>query len=434
MKKKTIAEAGVGSVKITQEKAKAKGRDYSYYRLTYHRGNRRFRERAKTLEEANKRSKVLAEKLGDGTIQTDLKLKAKDNLVIGEALSLLKEAGGKVGLLEAVRQFTEAQKLLGSQSSVVQGVKEFKAQLEKGKLPEITVPELIPIFLAEVEKEGNTRRYKMDIRQKLNIAAKTFTGQVADVKVQEIDNWLDGLKGVSKRTAKNYRNALRTLFSFAKKKGYLHRHVDTEVQFSREYKPGKPVIGIYTPEQLKILLFNITPRLVPFVAIGGLSGMRSAEIVRMQWGDIRLDTNQIFVPEPVAKTIAREIPICPALAAWLKPFKDASEGEDKVLPRITNEFALAKRMASAVGRMKGKNGKPLLKIVHNGLRHTYISCRVKNIKNKHEVALEAGNSPRIIDSNYLKVIENPEQAKEWFNVFPTEERLKELSLAIEEGL
>jgi integrase len=361
-------------------------------------------------------------------------LKAKDNLVIGEALSLLKEAGGKVGLLEAVRQFTEAQKLLGSQSSVVQGVKEFKAQLEKGKLPEITVPELIPIFLAEVEKEGNTRRYKMDIRQKLNIAAKTFTGQVADVKVQEIDNWLDGLKGVSKRTAKNYRNALRTLFSFAKKKGYLHRHVDTEVQFSREYKPGKPVIGIYTPEQLKILLFNITPRLVPFVAIGGLSGMRSAEIVRMQWGDIRLDTNQIFVPEPVAKTIAREIPICPALAAWLKPFKDASEGEDKVLPRITNEFALAKRMASAVGRMKGKNGKPLLKIVHNGLRHTYISCRVKNIKNKHEVALEAGNSPRIIDSNYLKVIENPEQAKEWFNVFPTEERLKELSLAIEEGL
>lgn len=433
MKRKTVAEAGVGSVKITQENMTQMGKKYPYYRLTYHRGNRRHREWAKTLEEANKRAKELAEKLGDGTIQTDLKLKAKDNLVIGEALSLLKEAGGKVGLLEAVRQFTEAQKLLGSQS-VVQGVKEFKHQQEKAKLPEITVPELIPKFLEEVEKEGNTRRYRMDIRQKLNVAAKTFTGQVADVKVQDIDNWLDGLKGISKRTAKNYRNALRTLFSFAKRKGYLPRHVDTEVKFSREYKPGKPSIGIYTPEQLKILLFNITPRLVPFVAIGGLAGMRSAEIVRMQWGDIRLATNQIFVSEQVAKTIAREIPICPALAAWLKPFKDASEGEDKVLPRITNEFALAKRMAAAVGRMKGKNGKPLLKIVHNGLRHTYISCRVKNIKNKHEVSLEAGNSPRIIESNYLKVIENPEQAKEWFNVFPTEERLKELSLAIEEGL
>lgn len=81
---------------------------------------------------------------------------------------------------------------------------------------------------------------------------------------------------------------------FARKKGYLPRHVDTEVKYSREYKPGKPVIGIYTPEQLKILLFNITPRLVPFVAIGGLSGMRSAEIVRMQWGDIFTLFLQVF--------------------------------------------------------------------------------------------------------------------------------------------
>jgi len=411
-----------------------KGKQYPSWRITYYRGTTRIRERRKTEAEAKARAAELVEKLGDGTIHFDLKLKPKDNVVIAEALALLKDAGGETGLLEAVRQFTEAKKVLGSQSSVMQSAREYKAQLDKRKLPEITVPELVPIFLAEVDKEGLTRRYKMDVGQKLRVAAKTFTGKVADIKVQDIDNWLDTLTGVSKRTAMNYRNALRTIFSFAREKGYLPRHQDTEARFSRKYKPEKPVIGIYTPEQLKILLFHITPRLVPFVAIGGLAGMRSAEIVRMQWRNIRLDSNQIFVPERVAKTIAREIPICPSLAEWLKPFKKAAEGDDKVLVRISNGFALSKRFAAAVARIKGKKGQPLLKIVHNGLRHTYISCRVKMIKNKHEVALEAGNSPRIIDSNYLRIIENPEQAKQWFNIFPTEERLKEITAAIEEGL
>jgi len=431
--KKPIEVMDTGGIRITQEKTTSFGRDYPYYRITYHRGNRRFRERVKTLEAARKRGRELVEKLGDGTIQTDLKLKPKDNLVIAEALRLLKEAGGDTGLLEAVRQFTEAKKVLGSQS-VIGGVKEYKEIQEKGKLPPITLPELVAPFLASVEKAGNTRRYKMDMRQKLLVAAKTFTGQVADIKTLEIDNWLDSLNGVSNRTRKNYRNALQTLFSFARDKGYLQRHHDTEVQFATDYKPEEPEIGIYTPEQLKILLFNIAPRLVPFVAIGGLAGMRSAEIIRMQWRNIRLDTNQIFVPKPASKTIAREIPICPPLSEWLKPFKEAAKGDDALLPRISNAFALSKRFFAAVQRIKGENGEPLLQIVHNGLRHTYISCRVKLIQNKHVVAMEAGNSPRIIDSNYKRIIENPEQAKEWFNIFPTPERLEELKSAIEEGL
>ena len=432
--KKPVGKVHAKDVRYFNSPVVISGKSYPSWRITYYRGTTRVRERRKTEKEAKARAEELVEKLGDGTIHFDLKLKPKDNLIIAEALALLRDAGGKTGLLEAVRQFTEAEKCLAGKCGIMEAVRGYKAQLDKEKLPEITVPDLVVKFLDHITAEGLTMRYKVDVGQKLKIAAKTFSGQVAEIKTVDVDNWLDKLAGVSKRTKRNYRNALRSLFSFARDKGYLPRHQDTEIQFARDYKPEKPKIGIYTPEQLEILLSRITPRLVPFVALGGLAGMRSAEIVRMQWRDIRLDTNQIFVSEPVAKTIAREIPICPALAAWLKPFKQAADGSDKVLARISGEFALAKRFTSAVEIMNREEGKPQLQTVHNGLRHTYISCRIKLIKNKHEVALEAGNSPRIIDSNYLRVIEDKEQANQWFNIFPTPERLDDVNAAIAAGL
>ena len=409
------------------------GKKYPSWRITYYLGTRRVRERRKTEEEAKARAEELVRKLGDGSIHFDLKLKPKDHVVIAEALRLLHDAGGKTVLLDAVRQFVEAEKCLAGQCSLMEAVREHKRQLDKGKLQEIKVPELVVEFLAHLNAEGLSKRYRMDMKAKLNVAAKMFTGHVADVRTVDVDNWLDSLTRKSKRTKKNYRNALQTLFSFAREKNYLPRQLKTEVEYSRDYQPEKPAIGIYTPEKLELLLSRISPRLVPFVALGALAGMRSAEIVRMEWGDIRLDTKQIFVTDAVSKTIAREIPICPALAEWLKPFKK-QKMKGNVLVRISNGLALAKRFSAAVKRITGEDGKPLVKIVRNGFRHTYISCRVKLTKNVQQVSLEAGNSPRIIFSNYLRIIEKQAVAKRWFNIFPTAERLKEITAAIAEGL
>lgn len=423
----------VKDVRYFSSPTKYKGEPRPSWRIAYYVGTKRVRERKNTEEEAKARAEELVQKLGDGSIHFDLKLTPKDNVKIIEALTLLKDAGGKTGLVDAVRQFVEAEKCLAGQCSIMEAVREHKRQLDKGKMPEITVPQLVVEFLAHVNAEGLTRRYRMDMQAKLHVAEKSFTGQVADIKTRDVDNWLDNLSGKSKRTKKNYRNALQTLFSFARDKGYLPRNQDTEVQFSRDYQPEKPAIGTYTPEELEIFLSRISPRLVPFVALGALAGMRSAEIVRMQWEDIRLDTKQIFITDAVSKTIAREIPICRALAEWLKPFKK-QKMKGNVLVRISNGLALAKRFSAAVKRIEGKNGRPLVKIVRNGFRHTYISSRVKLTKNVQQVSLEAGNSPRIIFSNYLRIIEKEAVAKKWFNIFPTAERLKEITVAIAEGL
>lgn len=52
----------------------------------------------------------------------------------------------------------------------------------------------------------------------------------------------------------------------------------------------------------------------------------------------------------------------------------------------------------------------------NGLRHSFISYRVAAIKKVAEVALEAGNSPQMIFSNYRELVSR--DAKEWFAIVP----------------
>ena len=54
---------------------------------------------------------------------------------------------------------------------------------------------------------------------------------------------------------------------------------------------------------------------------------------------------------------------------------------------------------------------------HNALRHSFISYRVAQVQNVAQVALEAGNSPRMVFSNYRELV-RPADASAWFSISP----------------
>lgn len=54
---------------------------------------------------------------------------------------------------------------------------------------------------------------------------------------------------------------------------------------------------------------------------------------------------------------------------------------------------------------------------HNALRHSFISYRVAQIQNVAQVALEAGNSPRMVFPNYREIV-RPADAEKWFGITP----------------
>ena len=53
----------------------------------------------------------------------------------------------------------------------------------------------------------------------------------------------------------------------------------------------------------------------------------------------------------------------------------------------------------------------------NALRHSFISYRVAQVQNVAQVALEAGNSPRMVFSNYRELV-RPADAEKWFGITP----------------
>jgi integrase len=391
--------------------------------LAYYVEGRRKLVKCLSLEAGRKRAREIIEDLTSGNAHVG-SFTARQTAAINDAVEILRPSG--VSLTEAARQFAEAHRLLAGRGSLSDAVRCYLEERKKAQLLPIKVPDLVEKFMEHLRGQKKSRRYTLDMQARLHKAAETFTGFVGDVHATDINRWLLGMRHVSGRTKNNYRAALATLLSFARQEGHLQRGVPTEAEFSSRYDGRGGEIGIYTAEKLHTLLFGLEPRLVPFVAIAAFAGLRSAEIVRLEWQEIRSTQNVVEIKASKAKTASRRLaPILPVLAEWLSPIRKES---GRVLTGIKDEFALATQFKKAVDAIADKDGKPLVKIVHNGLRHSFITYRMAILKNAAQVALEAGNSPRMIFEHYRELATEAE-ANAWFAVRPDKPRVEVLEAA-----
>ena len=390
------------------------------YVVSYYAGGKRRRDRAgTTIEAARTFAENKIQELAKGTAHV-ASFTSEQTATIKSAIDLLRPVGAK--LLPAVQEYVEAQKILGGQKRIVDAAKHYAAYLQeqkrKSELVPITLPELAKKFMDHTRERKKSRRYTLDMQARLARAANAFTGRIANIKSDDVDDWLKSMKGVSGRTKNNYRTALGTLFAFARDKGYLPRGLKTEVEFSVRYDDRGGEIGVYSPGQLWLLLTNIDRRFVPFVAIAAFGGLRSAEICRLTWDDVRWHHGDIELKKSKAKTASRRLaPFLPCLRAWLEPFRKHS---GPVLEGIRDEFDLAKQYKKAVDAIVDAEGRPLLKIVHNGLRHSFITYRLATEKSAAAVALEAGNTPKMIFEHYRE-LRTEAEGKGWFSIMPEQE-------------
>jgi integrase len=391
--------------------------------LAYYAEGKRKLVKCQSLQAGKARAREIIEKLTTGNAHVE-SFTVRQTAAINEAIEILQPT--HVTLTEAARQFADAHTRLDGRGSLSEAVTFFLAERQKAQLPPIKVGDLVEAFLKNIKHHEKSRRYTLDMQARLHKAAETFTGLVGDIRATDINRWLQNMEHATGRTKNNYRTALATLLSFARQEGYLPRETQTEAEFSKRYDDKGGEIGIYTPEKLKTMLFNLDPRFVPFVAIGAFAGLRTAEIVRLEWPEVRFGQNVIEIKAAKSKTASRRLaPILPVLAEWLAPMRKET---GRVLEGVPDEFALAKQFRKAMGEIKNDKGQPLLKIVHNGLRHSFITYRMAVIKNAAEVALEAGNSPRMIFEHYRELA-TEEEANAWFSVTPDKKRLEALKNA-----
>src|SRR5690606_28969022 len=127
----------------------------------------------------------------------------------------------------------------------------------------------------------------------------------------------------------------------------------------------------------------------------------------------------IEVGKEKSKTATRRLaPICPALEEWLKPY---AKKNGPIFPGIETEAQFTWHFHAAKRTLNDENGLPRVKLVHNGLRHSFCSYRLAMAKSAPQVALEAGNSPKMLFEHYRELVTESE-AKEWFSLTPKKVR------------
>lgn len=332
-----------------------------------------------------------------------------------------------IPLVEAVRAFVAASGELGGRGSLVSAAREYREH-HTTTIPDKSVAEVVREFLKAKEQDGASYLYLKTLRSQLapinedatdgrerrrrNSFADAFQVNIADIRAKEIDDWIRG-RGVGARTRRNITLSIRTLFTYAKARGYLRKNEPTEADQVLMPKNKGGQIGILTAAQLRSLFagtktHQATEEHRLWLALGAFSGLRTEELKRLEWNHVSLSSGYIEVSAKNAKTGSRRlVPISPNLAAWLAPY---SAHTGQVFPRDRAE----ERVRAYAGRLG-------IEWPFNALRHSFASYRVATIHDIARVALEMGNSATIIHRHYRQLATKAE-GKAWFAVTPSRPR------------
>jgi integrase len=305
-----------------------------------------------------------------------------------------------IPLVAAVEDYLRARDLAGTESLAAMAA-EYGQHFRKVER-KVTIPRIVAEMLLQREQDGASKVYLGQLKTTLNRFSARFPGEILDATSQEIDAWLRSLD-VAPGTRNSMLRCIKVFFSFARSRNYLPEDKSTAADSVRLVKSTTDDVTIFTPEQMQTILHAAPPRLLPILTIGAFSGIRVAELNRLDWSAVDLERRIIEIRAGQAKTASRRVvPITDNLAAWL----ESLQRKGKVVS-ANNLHRDVAALSNALG----------IDWPRNVLRHSFISYRIATVKSADQVALEAGNSPAIIFKHYRELT-TEDQANKWFAILP----------------
>jgi integrase len=266
-----------------------------------------------------------------------------------------------------------------------------------------TLAALVDELLLAKKADGLSTRYIGTIRGHLNRFAAAFNEEIHSITATQIEEWLRALP-VGPRARNNIRASVVTLFRFAQKHGFLPKGQLTEADDVAKAKDRGGKIGTLNPADLAMLVDKAPEKIRLFLTLGAFTGMRTSEMLRLEWHDVNFDRAFITVSPEKAKTATRRlVPILPNMMQWLAPYRG----------KVGSIFRTRRDADAAIAYAKACNvGWP-----NNALRHSYATYRLAATANAARVALEMGNSPQKLMRNYRELADQQE-AEAWFAISP----------------
>jgi len=165
---------------------------------------------------------------------------------------------------------------------------------------------------------------------------------------------------------------------------------------------------LWTPAEFRLLLDAAPASILPVLVLGGFCKIRTSEIRRTKWEQLRLDDGQLILLTGQTKTQrARVVPLPGCAVAWLRV---AQKPSGLVWPHCYS--TLYKQLAALCGELG-------LVWRQNALRKSACTYDELSAPGLERNSREAGNSPGILELNYLSVdMATRGDARKWFNLFP----------------
>jgi integrase len=342
-------------------------------------------------------------------------MRNEDAASYAEAAQLLAKASVSLPVHVAIRDYVEALKLLPPGATLADAAK-FLAARHPASGPPRMVPKVVDEFIADRRSAGCSEIHLRDLRIRLTRFGDTFQVPITAVTAPQVADYLGALKNAKTTTAKaasnrsraNHRALIVALFNFAKLRRYVSRDQADEIAEIPVPKFRTGEVEVFTPAEFRRLLEAADEELRPAIAVGGLAGLRVAEIARLDWRSIKLDERVIVVGGDIAKTASRRVvPIGEALAAWLTPHKKPF---GRVFPAEGEGLGVGDALVSRCARLATRAG---IEWKRNALRHSFGSYRLSVTADLARVALEMGNSPSVINAHY-RALTTEAEGKKWF--------------------
>jgi integrase len=388
---KTIIEVRRGNttIKIYRHKGRRyKGKQYELFTVAYRLNGKQLRKNFSRYKDAWDFASDTATALEKGRAQV-MSLGAADWQSYIAAKNLLQPFG--IPLHEAIEEYVVSRK--------------------RKEIVEKRVGDIVDELLKAKENTGLSDRYIETLRTYLQRFANSFQTNIGSVSTGTIELWLDSLK-IGPRSRNNVRQAVVTLFNFARRRGYLPKGETTEAADVETVRDRDGEIAILTPAQLTKLLGKSKPEYQLYFALAAFTGMRSAELLRLEWSEINFEKGHIEVKARKAKTATRRlVPIRPNLAKWLEPYRSSKGKLFKSRRTVDSAIKFAKRL-----RIPWKA---------NCLRHSYATYRLSIVPDAGRIALEMGNSPAKLFTTYWE-LDRHNHAPDWFAILPPPRRSRKI--------
>jgi integrase len=268
------------------------------------------------------------------------------------------------------------------------------------------VDALVDDYLRALERGRLSAKHLGDVRRRLGRFREAFSGRpVRTISARELEEWVHGLhvngNAPAAQTIVNWRSTLNAFFGWA-----LRRKL---VDFNPASAVSKPKVvrespAIWTPEDLGKLLGGAPAELAPAIALGAFAGLRTAELLRLNWNEINLDRGLIEVKADKAKSARRRlVKVEPNLAAWLAPHCSKSGGLVWSIGWRSYHEATA-QLSRELG----------LVWPENGLRHSFASYHLAHFQSAETLALQMGHtSARMIFDHYRELVSPQDAARYW---------------------